>query len=144
MGFVSSNWKITYDLGGGSEYQLLNWGDEIDDEISFPGQQSVDTGKPIGGAAAVKFGRGQIETQFSFAKWKTHADQATARNWLMELAAAIPTGVSKNLRVDVYGGSSYLLNNAVIVSWDPRMVPGSGAWRTWTKFQIEGGKFAVI
>ena len=144
MAFIVSNWKITFDLGGASECQLLNWGDEIDEEISFPWSQTVDTGKPMGGAAAVKFARAAVETTFTFGKWKAHADQATARNYLLAHAAGLPMGVAKNLRIDVLSGASYLLGTAVIASGDGRMVPSLGVVRTWNQYKIEGGKFTIV
>lgn len=142
--FVGSNWKITFDYGGANAYQLLDYGDEIDDEIAFPWSQTVDTSKPLRVAAAVKFGRGAMETGFTVGVWKTHANQLTARNWLLAHAAGLPLGMAKTLRIDVYGGASYSLSTAVIVSGDGRMVPGTGPVRTWVKYVIEGGKFSLL
>lgn len=143
MAFIVSNWKITFDLGGASAFQMVDWGDEIDEEISFPWSQSVDTAKPMRGAAATKFGRGAVETAFSVGVWKSHANQQTARNYLLAHAASLPLSVAKNLRIDVKDGSSYLLSTAVIASGDGRMVT-AGAVRTWVQYKIEGGKFTIV
>jgi hypothetical protein len=144
MAFISSNWKITFDLGGANAFQLVTWGDEIDEEIAFPWAQGVETSKPLRGAAAVKFGRAQVEMSFSVGVWKSHANQQTARNYLLAHAASLPLGMAKNLRIDVKDGSSYLLSTAVLVSGDARMVPAVGVVRTWVKYQVEGGKFSIV
>ena len=144
MAFISSNWKITFDYGGGSAFELVAWGADLDEEIAFPWSQVVDTSKPMGAAAATKFGRGKVETTFSIGVWKTHATHAAARNYLLAHAASLPLGMAKPLRIDVQGGSAYLLSTAVIASGDARMAVGGGLIRTYVKYQIEGGKFAVI
>jgi hypothetical protein len=144
MAFISSNWKITFDLGGANAFQMVNWGDEIDEEIAFPWSQAVDTSKPMRGAAVAKFGRGRVETGFTVAVWKTHATHQAARNYLLAHAASLPLGMAKNLRIDVKDGSSYLLSTAVIASGDGRMVPAVGVIRTWVQYKIEGGKFSIV
>jgi hypothetical protein len=144
MPFIVSDWKITFDHGGASAFELCAQGDEIDEEIAFPWSQSVDTSKPMGGAAVVKFGRAQVETSFTVAVWKSHATQKDARNYLLALTASLPLGMAKNLRIDVKAGNAYLLSTAVIAGGDMRMVPAVGVVRTWVQYKIEGGKFSVV
>ena len=144
MSFISSNWKITFDLGGASAFQLVDYGDELDDEISFPWSQGVDTARPMRATVVTRYARGAMETTFTVGVWKNHATQIAARNYLLAHAASLPLGVTKALRIDVYGGSSYTLSTAVIASGDGRMVPALGVVRTWVQYKIEGGKFTIV
>ena len=144
MAFISSNWKITFDHGGANAFQLVNWGDDIDEEIAFPWAQQVDTSKPVRGAVVAKFGRGRAEMSFTVSVWKTHATHAAARNYLLAHAASLPLGMAKTLRIEVQGGSSYNLSTAVIASGDGRMAVGGGLIRTWVQYKIEGGKFTIV
>lgn len=141
---VSSNWKVTFDYGGSSAFELCTYGDDLDDEISFPWSQQVDTAKPARAAASTKYGRGRVEMAITLGVWKTHATHAAARAYLLAHAASLPLGVAKNLRIDVYGGASYQLSTAVIASGDGRMATATGVIKTWVQYKIEGGKFSVI
>lgn len=142
--FILSNWKITFDHGGASAFELCSWTDEIDEELSLPWAQKVDTGTPLRAAAATKYGRGAVETSFTLGVWKTHATHAAARNYLLAHAASLPMGMSKALRIDVSGGNSYSLSTAVIASGDGHLVPALGVIRTWVQYKIEGGKFSIV
>lgn len=149
MAFIASNWKITFDLGGASAFQLVDFWEEIDEELKFPWAQGVDTAKPLGARSALKFARGGADMAFTLGKWQTHATQAAARNYLLSHAASLPIKKTKVLTVEVYGGESFELSTAVIASGDGQVVPnlpgvGGVGVRTWIQYKVEGGEFTIV
>ena len=144
MAFVLSNWKVTFDYGGANAFELCNFTDELDDELQFPWTQQVDISKPTRARAAVKFGRGRVETTLTLGVWKSFSTHAAARNYLLAHCASLPLGMAKGLRIDVSGGSSYLLSTAVLASGTPKMTCAVGTIRTWVQYVIQGGTFSIV
>lgn len=142
MAFVVSNWRIRYILSDTSEFLIVDFGDEIDEEIELPWSQRVDTFRPLRGTGVKKYGRDQIETTLSIGVWKIHATHAAARNYILALAASVPKGESKDVRIDVLGGNVYRLRNAAIVAGTPKMMSAGGAIRTWVQYKLEGGEIS--
>ena len=144
MAIIVSDWKITFDLGGASEFQLCDWGADLDDELHLPWAQATEVSKPMGGAAEINFGRGSVGTSFTVGVYKTHATMAAARNWLLAHSAAVPAGVSKTLTVAVKDGSTFTLANTVIADGDRMIVPRTALPKTWVKYNLRGGKFVIV
>ena len=140
MAFVVSNWRVRYDVTGPSAFTLVNFLDEIDEELEIPWSQRVDTSKPMRGAGAKKFGRSQVETTLTLGVWKIHATHAAARNYCLAQAATVPTGVSSSLSIEVKDGEIYYLPDCVIAGGMPKMMRGEGPIRTWVQYKLEGGK----
>lgn len=139
---VSSNWKITYDPTGTPRI-LVNYGGRISDELEIPWSQSVQDSPRLRAASMNYFGRGNVANGLRFGVFNDHADDATARAWMLALVAGLPTLETKTLKIEINGGAKYLMSQAVIRAVTPRMVINAPVARTLTQYEITGGGWAV-
>jgi hypothetical protein len=140
---VKSNWKITYDPSG-APLVLVDFGAKIGEEIEIPWTQLVQDSKRLRAANAKYFGRGNVENGLTFSVFKDHANDATARNWMLTHAIALPALVTKTLKLEVAGSGGFLMAEAVIRSAPSRMVTAAPVARTMTTYTITGGGWSVI
>lgn len=118
---VQSNWKLTLDPSGTPKV-LLNFGDKIDEELSFPlklGLEVVDlTDSPAPFLRPTKNNTVEIS-------WTVYSDQATdkdSRVEVMNSLIAVMAYTRKPLRIEVSGHSAgyWQFANAFIKEFEPR------------------------
>lgn len=145
---IKSNWTITLDPGGSSERVLLAAGGFMDDEIELPWSQITQESPRPGATNRRNFGRKNVSTPLGFKVYNTHSDDATAREWMLELAVWLTSnaaGQTLTARIDIASGSSYLLSEVVAADAVPKMHarPSSTA-ETLTSWRLLGAGWSVI
>jgi len=135
----TSNWKITYDPSG-TPRVLVNYGDEILDEIQMAWNQVVDPAAYTGAAGMDYFGRGRVSMPMSFSVVKTHADDKAMRGWIADLLSGLSAFEKKPLKIEVQGGGgSYQFDVAVLASVTPVPITNGAGAETLTTWRFECG-----
>jgi len=140
---VKSNWKITYDPSG-TPLVLVDFGQLTAEELEIPWAQLVQDSNRTRAANKKYYGRGNVARGLVISAFKDHADDATARNWMLIYSISLPALVTKTLKIEVKGGASFLIDEAVIQSAPSRRVVGAPVARTITTYTITGGGLSVI
>ena len=137
---IISNWKITYDPAG-AVLVIVDFGEAIEGEISFPWAQQIQGGSPTKSLASYNYARGAVRGGLSLTAIKDHADDKAARKWCLDLAIALAAvaGVNgKVLKLEAKGDTEYYeLASATINSAEPAMRI-AGVARTHTPWSIGG------
>ncbi len=121
---VISNWKITWDPGG-TPLVLLDHGQEMEGELDLPWEQEHVDRQVIEGTYTEPLPRSWVKGGLVFTAWKEHADDLTARAYI--LSHRLTTihglrGLRKTLRITPLGGGNTDLANTIIKSAPGRMV----------------------
>jgi hypothetical protein len=140
---VSSNWKITYDPDGAADV-LVDFGDDIADELSLSWGQAVDNVPRTAAAGMDYFGRGQVSIPFRFSVRRDHDTDADMRNWILALLADLPVLEKKPLRIEVKCGKEYQFDVAVIQSVNPAPIIVPDGAETWTEYNFLCGPLKEI
>ena len=128
---ICSNWTITWDPAG-TPLVLLATGQDMADELEFPWEQAYEERQLIEGTVTEPLPRSLVKGSLSFGVYKEHADDLTARAYLLSHRAAISNlkGLRKTLRITPAGGSNTDIANAVFASINPRMSVDADVART--------------
>jgi hypothetical protein len=119
---VCSNFAMTWDYGGATELVLLTVGQEIDGDLEFPWEQTIEERRVIEGSGTEPLPRGLVKGSLTFTAYKTHASDAAARAYIHSHRAEIHArrALRKTLGVAWFEGSQNY-PNAVFVSANGRM-----------------------
>lgn len=144
--FIISNWKLTWDPSGASELVLLDYGERM---LAEPAMGQPHESELVSFARAlnsVGFHYGNVGHYLTFSCAVDHASPEAARDSL--LAHMIVTGAMRGatLKIEVEGGASYELLNAVLQDVTPEMGPdlGTRANRVLWSYSLAGGKLQLL
>ena len=145
---IKSNWTITLDPGGSAERVILAAGAFMEGEIDFPWSQATQESPRPGAPNRRNFGRKNVTTPLAVKAYNVHADDATAREWMLALAAWLTANVSGEtltVKIDIENGDSYTLGEVVVAEALPVMVakPISRA-ETLTAWRFLGAGWTVV
>lgn len=134
---ICSNWTITWDPTG-TPLVLLDVGQDMGEELDFPWEQAIEERRVIEGATTEPLPRKWAKGSLTFTAYKEHADDLTARAYLLSHRTAIAAlaGLRKTLRITPAGGSATNISNAVIQSVQPRMSVDADVARTAVTYKI--------
>lgn len=118
---VISSWKITWDPAG-TPVVFLDHGQAMDAEIDWPWSQEHEDRKVIEGTYTEPLPRSLVSGSVTFTAWKTHADDVTARAYILSHRAALPKGLRKPLRITPLAGSNVDLANTMLKTANGRMI----------------------
>jgi hypothetical protein len=134
---IRSNWAITWDPAG-TPLALLAVGQDMGEELEFPWEQAVEERRVVEGGTTEPLPRQWVKGALTFTAYVEHADDLTARAYLLSHRAAISAlkGLRKTLRITPSGGSNTDISNAVIQSAVPRMSVDADLARTAVTYKL--------
>jgi hypothetical protein len=134
---ICSNWTITFDPAG-TPLVLLAIDQEMDGELEFPWEQAIEERRVIEGGTTEPLPRSWVKGALTFTAYKEHADDLTARAYLLSHRVAISAlkGLRKTLRITPAGGSNTDISNAVFAAINPRMSVDPDVARTAVTYTL--------
>jgi len=137
-------WTVTWDPEGADELTLVAAGGFTDDELTLPWEQRTDANPRLRAVDMRNFARGSINGGISFTSLDSHADQVTAREFMFDRMILLAGLAFKKsvLRIEIAGGRTFELSEAIIRSAPTRIVPRALPVRTATTWAITGGTWS--
>ncbi len=120
---VISNWKVTWDPAG-TPLVFLDYEEEIERELSMPWEQAHEVRQVIEGAFSEPLPRSHVTGSLSFTRWKDHATNAAAFDYLRTHRADCHAlrGLRKTLRITPLDGTDDDKANTMLKSADGRVL----------------------
>lgn len=118
---VESKWKLTLDPYGTPKV-LLNFGDRIEDEISFPAKLGLEVVELTDSADPFLRPSGNNVVNLSWEVWQDEDTDANARQHVLNSLLAVLNYTRKPLRIEVYTITDryWEFANAFITEHEPR------------------------
>lgn len=139
---VSSVWKLEFVSAAGT-LLLLDYGDDLDEELAFDTEQSVGTYKPIGAGWGEASAEGGAMTSLSWTVRRSHASHAALRAFCLRHPALMPYGQTGALRVSIQGGETWEIEDCALASSKPQPLT-TGPFRSLTVYQATGGRMVPV
>ncbi len=142
-GYVS-NWQLTIDPSG-TPRVVVAFGAKITGELEVGWKQQVQQAPAMRRGAMKNHGRKNVSRDLTIGVYKDHASDAVARNWMWDLdtAADAYSGVTVDLLLEIQGGESYTMAEAVVDDVSTRLVD-AGVARTLTTWRFLRGPAVVV
>lgn len=144
---IGSIATITWDKSGPNELVLLTPAGFTDGTIEFPWEQDVQSNPRTRMTDLEGFARGNINSGFSFTTIDEHGlAQVAAHEFMFDRMLALNARVflRATLTVEISGGKTYALSNAIIQRAPCRLVERAMPVRTTTSWQIFGGTWSEV
>ncbi len=121
---ISSFWSIVWDSGGATQWQVLNYGWDIGDELEWPWEQEHEDRQVVEGAGTEPLPRSLARGSLTLTYFKEHASQADAMDYILSHRAAMDglRGLRKSLTITPKSGAATVtIANAMLKSANGRM-----------------------
>lgn len=136
---IQSLWQIDFITPSGT-FRLLDHGDYIAEELSFPVSQRTSQYLPIGSEWADSVGDGNASVSITWTRRRDHENHADLRSAVLRSAATFPSGLSGTLRIAVLDGETWDIERATISQSTPSPLVPSGGFRSVTSYAATGGR----
>lgn len=142
---LRSSWTITFDLGGSDEFELVEAGGWLDEEIAVEWADAVESWAPLEADHAAQENLGGRAHTLRVGVYHDHADNEATRAFILSNTAAVPKQVKAVLTIAIEGtgAASYTLADCVIESGVSRTVP-KVPFRTFTEYRLRGGALELV
>jgi hypothetical protein len=139
----SSNWKLTFNPGTAG-LVIVTHGQRIAGELPAPWRQRTEEVPTLRNASMGHFARRNVSAGLSIGVYDNHADDAAARNWIAALHGRLMAyaGMTSTVRLEIAGGETYVITQAVIEEVTPVMVV-AGQPRTLTQWRLKTGPWLL-
>jgi hypothetical protein len=121
---VSSFWSIVWDSGGATQWQVLNYGWDIGNEVEWPWEQEHADRQVVEGAGTDPLPLGLSRGSLTITVYKEHASQADAMDYILvhRYSMQARIGIRASLTVTPKSGAmTVTIPQAIIKSANGRM-----------------------
>lgn len=140
---IVSRWQIDHVQPHGRTTRLLDYGDELADELPLPLEQTASDYSAIasrwGGASA----DGAARRTIVFTRYQFHADDDAVCRHVLLHPARMPLAKQGKLVISHDSGLVVEMRQAVVLSASPAVAPPA-PFRTMTSYQITAGETVPV
>jgi hypothetical protein len=123
---------------GSATVRMLDYGDRMQNPLTFPVSVSTDAYAPIGSTYGVSIPKWGARVAVEWGRRKSHASHADAASYAMRHPASIPYMATGKLRIAVQAGETWDFLDAVILGCSSTQA-FSGNFASMTNYRTESG-----